>query len=256
VLPYSRLIVDAAPQTGGWNMAVDEALLESTLATGVPVVRAYGWSRPTISLGYFQEPAELASLPELAGLDVVRRLTGGGALVHHHEWTYSCTLPPGRDVVGHPYDLYDLVHSRIAGWLTRELGFSVRLRGDAASAQRPEPVLCFSRQDSHDLVYGPHKVLGSAQRRRKGALLQHGSLLLRTSAYTPQYPGLLDLSSAASSVNSAALARSLAEAIAVAVVVDKLSAGEHLWAEQRCLSPARRMSEGMPVKCEIVQAAH
>src|SRR5947207_4428455 len=75
-------------------MAADEALLQSALA-GKPSLRLYGWSEPTVSLGYFQPEAVRREDPRLAQLPYVRRPSGGGTLVHHHEVTYALALPPG-----------------------------------------------------------------------------------------------------------------------------------------------------------------
>lgn len=176
LLPECRLIVEEQPRSGTWNMALDEALLESAIERGVCTLRWYRWDRATASLGYFQGHAELAENPRVARLPVVRRLSGGGTIVHDQEWTYCLTLPSGQRVVHQPHELYDIVHGEIVAGL-RAAGFRVDLRGQTVKSA-PEPVLCFSRQDSHDVVSGVHKVLGSAQRRRKGALLQHGSLIL------------------------------------------------------------------------------
>src|SRR5437899_7083966 len=88
-----RVIVDTLPGSGEWNMAVDEALLESAVAGGSCATRWYCWNQATLSIGYFQTPEEALCKRRFAALPVVRRLTGGGAIVHHHELTYSCTLP-------------------------------------------------------------------------------------------------------------------------------------------------------------------
>lgn len=172
-------------------MAVDATLLETAVTQDLATFRWYRWARPTLSLGYFQQAAEIETDPRLAGLPWVRRLTGGGAILHDQEWTYSLAIPAQQTLCGRPEELYDLVHHAI-GEVLRAIGYPLLQRGEAAKLT-PEPVLCFSRRDAHDLVYdGKHKVLGSAQRRRKGAILQHGSLLLRASPRTPQHLGLED----------------------------------------------------------------
>src|SRR5262245_25975442 len=79
---------------GPWNMAADEALLMSAM-NGVASLRFYGWSAPTLSLGYFQPHAPARAYPGLSGLAWVRRPSGGLALVHHFEVTYTLALPPG-----------------------------------------------------------------------------------------------------------------------------------------------------------------
>ncbi|MEX0718408.1 MAG: hypothetical protein WD066_17570 [Planctomycetaceae bacterium] len=228
-----RAILDPAPASGAWNMAVDEALLESALARGTCAVRLYRWEEATLSLGYFQNPGDVADDSRWTGLPRVRRLSGGGAILHHHEWTYSCVLPPGHPLAAVPHLLYERVHHELLAVLARR-GVAAALRGDAAAitsvgpisdpseklvcddqrpgrSQRPvrfspdrkpadpsrvappEAFLCFDRGDARDIVRGGRKIVGSAQRRRRGAVLQHGSILLRRSEFAPEFPGILDL---------------------------------------------------------------
>ena len=178
------------PQPGIWNMAVDEALLEESLNSGTIFLRLYRWSEPTVSLGYFQSAADQARDLRLATLPVVRRLSGGGAILHHHELTYSCCLPPTHPLAQQPSQLYEVIHAVFISWLT-DWGVPVSVRG--RTLDRPqEPFLCFLREAAPDLVVNGHKVLGSAQRRRRRAVLQHGSLLLRASEFAPNLLGLCD----------------------------------------------------------------
>jgi lipoate-protein ligase A len=186
-----RVVIEPEPQGGARNMALDEALLEAALERGESTVRWYRWSAPTISLGYFQPVDAADAIPGLAGLPIVRRLTGGGAILHHHEWTYSCTVPPGHPLADSATSLYGLVHGQVVKALA-EQGISAALRG-AALADREGAFLCFGRGDARDIVIAGQKVLGSAQRRRRGAVLQHGILLVRASEYAPQFPGVADL---------------------------------------------------------------
>ena len=172
-------------------MAVDAVLLETAVSEGLATFRWYRWAQPTLSLGYFQRREELAVATTLQHLPWVRRLTGGGAILHDQEWTYSVTVPAGQDLYRHPEELYDLVHDAIISVLGGTESGLCR-RGETMKSIE-EPPLCFSRRDSHDVVLGDNKVLGSAQRRRKGAILQHGSLLLRASSLTPEHRGLEDL---------------------------------------------------------------
>jgi lipoyl(octanoyl) transferase len=186
-----RVVIESEPQDGARNMAVDEALLEAALERGECTVRWYRWKAATVSLGYFQSAEAADTIPELAGLPRVRRLTGGGAILHHHEWTYSCSVPAGHSLAESPTRIYDRVHKRVVAALA-EQGIRAALRGEAL-ADREGTFLCFGRGDPRDIVLAGHKILGSAQRRRRGAILQHGSLLVRRSAHAPQFPGLLDL---------------------------------------------------------------
>ena len=189
-----RLVIEPEPQSGVRNMAVDEALLEAALEDGTCTVRWYRWETATVSLGYFQDARAAATIPELESLPVVRRLTGGGAILHHHEWTYSCAVPADHPLSQTPLQIYELVHLRIIDALTDRNVKSAALRG-AASSGGDAAFLCFGRGDPRDIVLDRHKIVGSAQRRRRGAVLQHGSLLLRRSEYARQFPGVLDLDS-------------------------------------------------------------
>ncbi len=185
-----RLIVDHEPASGAWNMAVDEALLESAVAGGPCTLRWYRWERATLSIGYFQDLSVARNEPRFRGLPVVRRLSGGGAIVHDHEWTYACTLPARNDLARNARQLYVCVHEGVIRALA-EFGFLAGLRGKT-DTRRGNEYLCFGRGDNFDVVMGGHKVLGSAQRRRKGAVLQHGSLVLRASGWAQEFPGVFD----------------------------------------------------------------
>lgn len=172
-------------------MAVDEVLLESAVRERRLSLRWYYWNQATVSLGYFQDLRGLDAMPGLYGLPVVRRLTGGGAIVHDRELTYSCAVPAGHPLAAEPRALYTQVHEAIIAVLA-QWRVPARLRGAALDA-RKEAYLCFSRGDDFDVVVGEQKILGSAQRRRKGAVLQHGSLVWRRSPCAPQFPGVWDL---------------------------------------------------------------
>lgn len=190
-LSHLRVMIDPVANSGAWNMAVDEALLESAISENMATLRWYRWREPTVSLGYFQKSAELGDNDTLANLPVVRRLTGGGAILHDDELTYSLCLPASQTLFGQPHELYDIVHLAIIAGLD-QLGFPVTLRG--STWKRPdEPLLCFQRQDAHDVTLEGKKVLGSAQRRRRGAIMEHGSLIRKSSPHAKQILGLQDL---------------------------------------------------------------
>ena len=192
-MPTCWVLEDGRAHSGRWNMALDEALLNWAVSEQQGALRLYRWQEPTVSLGYFQDGVDTAIHPELASLPSVKRLSGGGAILHHHEWTYACALPAEHPWTREPTQMYDWIHAALIGVLA-EYGVESRPRGPV---QEDSPVfLCFGRQDPHDVVLAGHKIIGSAQRRRKGAVLQHGSLLWERSPYAPQYPGLLDLVSA------------------------------------------------------------
>lgn len=184
-----RLLFDHEPRSGAWNMAFDEALLEAAANRGETVLRVFRWTEPTLSLGYFQKelppdlPAALQPLPR------VRRLSGGGAILHHHEWTYSCSIPRTHQFAHKTERLYEEAHGAIITAF-RSIGVPAAFRSDGST---DTPFLCFLRADPRDIIVNGHKVVGSAQRRRRGAILQHGSVLLEHSPLAPAIPGLTDL---------------------------------------------------------------
>jgi lipoate-protein ligase A len=175
---------------GPGNMAADEVLLESA-AAGVASLRFYGWTQATVSLGYFQEANSRLHHPLLAGLAWVRRPSGGSALVHHHEVTYALALPAGPPWQGRAGECVVCVHAVLVAALGK-LGVAVRSCGPGET-RKLDPVLCFLHHTAGDLLIGPHKVVGSAQRKRRGAVMQHGGILLATSPHTPQLPGIAEL---------------------------------------------------------------
>ena len=161
---------------GATNMALDEALLESAAAGGVASLRFYAWADPTLSLGYFQPAAERLADANLARLPFVRRATGGGAIVHHHEhWICRMHHVVQRVLAGE-----GVVTHAVACGEERKLG----------------AVVCFLNQTRGDLVLNGSKVAGSAQRKLRGALLQHGSILLRRSEFAPALAGVSDAAGA------------------------------------------------------------
>ena len=181
VSPSFRWLIDP-PLDGPTNMARDEALLESVgLGESPPTLRFYRWSPPTISLGYFQPFQALASLPPPAGdLAVVRRQTGGGAILHDQELTYSLILPLDHPLVRNagPNTLYNHVHGIFAD-LLKQFGIPVNRGPVGGHCSQRGPFFCFERHSCFDLLVDGRKIMGSAQRRTAKAVLQHGSLILK-----------------------------------------------------------------------------
>ena len=185
-------LIRHCPASGAWNMAVDEMLLERAQEE-VACLRFYGWSEPTLSLGYFQSYDDRNEHPPSLSCAVVRRLTGGGAILHDAESTYSIVLPGAHPLATRRDELYQAVHGCLIEALGR-LGITARLceASDRSETARA-PFLCFQRRSPGDVLIGRTKVCGSAQRRRNGAVLQHGSLLWRASSAAPELPGVTDL---------------------------------------------------------------
>ena len=229
-----RLMIDP-PSSGAWNMAVDEALLEWATEQGGCCWRFYGWSEPTVSLGYFQQYADRRRHPLSQACPVVRRLTGGGAIVHDAELTYSLVLPAGHPLAARRDALYEMVHTSLIEVLA-EFGVVATLHGE--SGHRPpadEPFLCFQRRTPGDVVVRQTKVAGSAQRRRRGAVLQHGSVLLRRSPAAKQLDALEDV--AATPIAADALAEAWLARLSGRLALR--------WCRQSLCSQQRRRAEAL-----------
>jgi lipoate-protein ligase A len=196
--PSSFILLVDPPAAGAWNMAVDEALLEAAAADGLCVLRFYRWERPTLSLGYFQPYDQRWQHAASRDCAVVRRASGGGAILHDRELTYSLAVPDRHPLAVDRLRFYRAIHTALIEALARwriEAKMVERpaqvSRGDAVER---EPFLCFQRRAPGDVLIGGAKVAGSAQRRCRGAVLQHGSVLLARSAAAPELDGIEELS--------------------------------------------------------------
>jgi lipoate-protein ligase A len=175
-----RLLRDP-PLDGPTNMARDEALMLRVGSGASPAaMRLYQWSPPTISLGYFQRYADYEALSPPAGrLPVVRRPTGGGAILHDLELTYSLALPVGHPLLAQgPNRLYQLARDAIVEALNKIGSNAVRCGHIDDSGAARGPFFCFERRHCYDVLVGTEKIAGSAQRRTRHAVLQHGSIIL------------------------------------------------------------------------------
>ncbi len=192
------------PLDGPTNMARDEALM-TRAGTGesVPTLRLYRWDPPTLSLGYFQAYADYESLPPPAGdLAVVRRLTGGGAILHDLELTYSLMLPITHPLLSAgPNRLYEVAHDAVIAAL-RLLGITAARCGVTDdSGPKRGPFLCFDRRHCYDVLIDDDKIAGSAQRRTRNAVLQHGSIILGN-RYAQQATATVSIASPSSAVRN------------------------------------------------------
>lgn len=175
LLNGSWRFIDTGVNNASLNMAIDEAILNAHLQGAVPpTLRVYRWQHPTLSLGFLQsleKSVDLKKCDEL-GVEVVRRLTGGRAVLHHHELTYSIVvsekygIPPS---IARSYAL--LCEGLIAAY--GSLGIEVLL---AAGENDGSSNACFSNAGTADMILQGRKIAGSAQFRRDDTLLQHGSL--------------------------------------------------------------------------------
>jgi lipoate-protein ligase A len=219
---------------GSVNMALDELMLEGAIEDPETAwLRTYGWSMPTLSLGYFQKYAEVEADPRWSGVSVVRRPTGGGAIFHHHELTYAVALPKVHPLAANVRELYHTLHLALVD-LLRAAGLPAGLRGEVLEKNRKNrPFLCFTDRSAEDILTFGVKVVGSSQRRSRGAVLQHGSLLLTVSSVTPDLRGAADLAPISSNVRFWAVHVQQQMPVALGLLPQRydLTPGERLRAE-------------------------
>ncbi|MDO9577118.1 MAG: lipoate--protein ligase family protein [Candidatus Cloacimonadales bacterium] len=164
------------------NMAIDEAILSGIIkGTSLPTIRFYDWQSSTASCGYNQiaeKEVDFAALQKF-GFGFVRRPTGGRLVLHDHEVTYAVIVPISGKLDGNVTESYSEISRALATGL-KILGIEVELeKGNLSSAhQRQEANPCFASSSRYELAYRNKKIVGSAQVRKSGVLLQHGSILL------------------------------------------------------------------------------
>jgi len=179
-------LTDTGPNIGAYNMAVDEELLaRAQKERTTPVLRFYGWSPPAVSIGRFQKIEEAVNSAACArrGIDIVRRITGGRAVLHNRELTYSIIarldepLFPST-VLG----TYKVIATGLLAGLKR-LGLPAEMvsrgsRNAALVKKDAKDPACFSSPSWYEILVNNRKIIGSAQRRLSNAFLQHGSILM------------------------------------------------------------------------------
>lgn len=177
-----RLIIDP-PLPGKVNMERDLEIMEE-VATGEcpPTLRLYRWSPPAVSLGYFQDEKEVVEIPVChdAGIDLVRRPTGGRAVVHDHELTYSIVVPEVHPFInkGGVMDAYRGISRGIVTAFNL-LGIVASLAAEEGPRAGLAPGSCFDMPSPYEVKVQGKKVVGSAQLRRDGIVLQHGAIIFK-----------------------------------------------------------------------------
>lgn len=185
-------ILNTGLRDGAANMALDQALAESVAAgRSLRLVRFYGWSPPAVSLGYHQ-PASDLDLPAClrAGFEVVRRPTGGRAVLHRDEFTYSVIAPESDPLAqGGVLESYRRIAAGLLAGLER-LGVRAGMsRSALPQGSAHGAALCFAAAGRYEITAGGRKLIGSAQRRMDGVMIQQGSLLLSCDQNLPLLPG-------------------------------------------------------------------
>ena len=184
-LPQRWRFLNTGNREAAYNMALDETLLLRHEAGGTPpTLRVYGWSTPTLSLGYAQKACQAVNLAacQQYGVAVVRRPTGGRAVLHDNEVTYSVVLPTtlsyGPDTLTEHYRRIGLALATAL----QGLGLAVHLERSRRSAQprrAADSPACFAAIARYELSVAGKKIVGSAQKRLQHTLLQHGSMPLQ-----------------------------------------------------------------------------
>jgi lipoate-protein ligase A len=177
-----RLLIPKQPASGAWNMALDEAILNSIAqGSSPPTLRLYAWSPPCLSLGYAQPYADIdLDRVNTRGWDIVRRPTGGRAIVHTDELTYSVIAPQSEPrVKGGVLESYQRLSTALLEAL-KLLGLPAQAdkEYDLPAGANPKGAVCFEIPSKYEITVDHKKLIGSAQARRKQVVLQHGSLPL------------------------------------------------------------------------------
>lgn len=176
--------IDNEAALGSYNMALDMAMtLAASRGEAPATLRLYEWQNPTISLGYHQSETDIdLDRCRADGVDVVFRPTGGRAVLHHNEVTYSVTLPPDSpffraDIMG-VYELISRCLVRALRLLNVEVEFERSKKSAPGMAHDELSALCYASSAQYEIVVNGRKLVGSAQRRISNGALQHGSILV------------------------------------------------------------------------------
>lgn len=178
--------IDSGNCSPSYNMAMDEMLMRWHSTGRIPpVIRFYGWNPATLSIGYFQQSSKEISMLKVkeAGIGFVRRATGGRAVLHEHELTYSVIVSEEHEKI--PANVTEAYRVISEGLLKgfQQLGFDAYFSVPATEEERqklrdPKSAICFDAPSWYELVVEGRKIAGSAQTRQQGVVLQHGSILL------------------------------------------------------------------------------
>ncbi len=179
-MSISWRLIDDGPASGPWNMGVDEALVRSALRTNRASLRLYSWSGSWLSLGYaqrrFLDLERLQKQEPLLG--VIRRVTGGRAVLHGNDLTYAVAAPEHSLAAGLRGSYEQISTALLAA--VQSLGLTEAVRAPLLeNAAGPKPFDCFAETSGDEICVGGRKLCGSAQRRIGGAVLQHGSIRIR-----------------------------------------------------------------------------
>lgn len=172
-------LLDSGYSDAATNMAIDEALLHWHSKGEIPpTIRFYGWARPSLTVGHFQNVHKTINFTgvDQHQCDFVRRLTGGSAVLHDDEITYSIVVSEDHDKIPHSIDkaYYVLSQGLLHGY--RLLGVEADFAIPEQERLRDRSAVCFEKPAIYEMVVDGKKISGNAQTRKNGVLLQHGSI--------------------------------------------------------------------------------
>jgi len=185
-------VLDTGIENASFNMALDEVLMERSLqgVLKAPLFRFYGWDKPSISIGRYQSIQKDIRVDncQRAQIPLVRRPTGGRAVFHDDEMTYSVTIPPN-----HPWAQNSLMqtfsmisHILVEGMIN--IGLEVDFEKQAHGIKSyPHQASCFASTTPYEVTLQGIKIIGSAQYRHQGAILQQGSILISVNPFISDY---------------------------------------------------------------------
>ncbi|MCX5678419.1 MAG: lipoate--protein ligase family protein [Candidatus Omnitrophica bacterium] len=180
-MSVSWRIIDTGPMDPAANMAFDEAILQGYQChSSPPTLRIYGWKNPGLSLGYSQDPEQELDIEfcRKVSMPFVRRITGGGIILHGNELTYSLVCSKSDlSIPAHVLSSYKIISSFLIAFYNA-LGIKARFACDVVKNETlSEPsAICFAAKEKYDIVSGGRKIGGSAQKRTRGVIFQHGSI--------------------------------------------------------------------------------
>jgi lipoate-protein ligase A len=176
-------LIRSEPASASYNMAIDEKIYLRYMKDGIPVFRVYSWQAPSFTYGVSQKPARELDINQCLkdGVNVIKRITGGGILFHNHEITYSFTC--SKDDIGEEKDVF-VSYRKICAFLIsfyESLGLKPYFACEAVdfvdrSAAHP---LCSASREKYDIVINGKKIGGNAQKRNRQAVFQHGSIPIK-----------------------------------------------------------------------------
>jgi len=162
------------------NMALDEKMFDRYMIDGVPAFRIYGWSSPSFTYGVSQSPGTEIDIPACGadGIQIAKRMTGGGVLLHNDEITYS--LVCGKADIGEPESVF-VSYRKICAFLISFYGSlglkaSFALEAEDFKSKCAPHELCSASREKYDIIVNGRKMGGNAQKRKRQAVFQHGSI--------------------------------------------------------------------------------